>query len=106
MNSEKKIAIIGLGYVGLPLAVEFGKKRKTVGYDTNESRIKELKSGNDTTLEVTKSDLANASHLNFTCDSNDFHFGEELSHFSNGLKAFHIGHDNVSYNSSWFKVFY
>ena len=50
----KKIAIIGLGYVGLPLAVEFGKKYKTVGFDINETRVKELNQGKDTTLEVTE----------------------------------------------------
>ena len=50
--SEKKIAIVGLGYVGLPLAVEFGKKYHTVGFDINEERVMELKNGIDTTLEV------------------------------------------------------
>ena len=48
-----KLAIIGLGYVGLPLAVEFGKKRQVVGFDINQKRIDELKSGNDFTLEAT-----------------------------------------------------
>ena len=50
---NKRIAIIGLGYVGLPLAVAFGKKFKTVGFDINQQRISELKSGQDHTLEVT-----------------------------------------------------
>ena len=50
--SEKKIAVIGLGYVGLPLAVEFGKKYNTVGFDINAKRIEELQAGVDTTLEV------------------------------------------------------
>ena len=54
---EKKIAIIGLGYVGLPLAVEFGKKFKCVGYDINEGRVLELKSGHDSTLEVEDGEL-------------------------------------------------
>ena len=63
---ELKIAVIGLGYVGLPLAVEFGKKCVTVGFDINENRIDELKSGKDSTLEVTKSDLDSSTHLSFT----------------------------------------
>jgi len=48
---DKKIAIIGLGYVGLPLAVEFGKKFDTIGFDINEPRIQELKQGEDSTLD-------------------------------------------------------
>ena len=52
MNKEKKIAVIGLGYVGLPLAVEFAKKYKTIGFDINRSRVKALKKGEDHTLEV------------------------------------------------------
>ena len=53
MITEKlKLAIIGLGYVGLPLAVEFSKKRKVIGYDLNIKRINELKSGFDKTLEI------------------------------------------------------
>ena len=54
---EKKIAVIGLGYVGLPLAVEFAKKYPTVGFDINTSRVKELMSGHDNTLEVEDADL-------------------------------------------------
>lgn len=57
MNKEKKIAVIGLGYVGLPLAVEFAKKYKTIGFDINRSRVKALKKGEDHTLEVTSNDL-------------------------------------------------
>lgn len=53
----KKIAIIGLGYVGLPLAVEFAKKRPVVGFDISEKRIKELNDGHDPTLEVDDADL-------------------------------------------------
>lgn len=52
MNSPKIIAVIGLGYVGLPLALEFSKKYRTIGFDVNAKRIKELKNANDTTLEV------------------------------------------------------
>lgn len=71
MDKDKKIAIIGLGYVGLPLAVEFGKKRNTLGFDINKSRIEELKSGSDSTLEVTKTGLETANYLDFSCESND-----------------------------------
>ena len=62
---EKKIAVVGLGYVGLPLAVEFAKQYATTGYDINTSRIKELKSGHDRTCEV-DTDTLNTSSLIFT----------------------------------------
>lgn len=61
-----KIAIIGLGYVGLPLAVEFGKIRATVGFDINTARIQQLKAGQDQTREVDAAELASATHLTFT----------------------------------------
>ena len=64
--NNKKIAIIGLGYVGLPLAVEFGKKRPVIGFDINQSRIDNLIKGIDTTLEITKQELKDAIHLNYT----------------------------------------
>ena len=70
MNKDK-IAIIGLGYVGLPLAVEFGKKRQVVGFDINETRIKELKSGNDSTLEVEPEELVKADMLNYSSSEAD-----------------------------------
>ena len=60
--------MIGLGYVGLPLAVEFGKKYTTIGFDINQSRIDELKSGNDHTLEVSDEELASANKLSFSSD--------------------------------------
>jgi UDP-N-acetyl-D-glucosamine/UDP-N-acetyl-D-galactosamine dehydrogenase len=63
---NKKIALIGLGYVGLPLAVEFGKKREVVGFDINKNRIDQLKKGIDPTLELTKEELKSSLHLNFT----------------------------------------
>lgn len=63
---NKKIALIGLGYVGLPLAVEFGKKRSIVGFDINKSRIDNLKNGIDSTLEITSQDLKAATYLSFT----------------------------------------
>jgi UDP-N-acetyl-D-glucosamine/UDP-N-acetyl-D-galactosamine dehydrogenase len=68
---HKKIAIIGLGYVGLPLAVEFGKTRLTLGFDINASRIEQLGEGKDKTLEVSEQDLAGAAHLGFSCDPDD-----------------------------------
>ena len=66
--AELKIAIIGLGYVGLPLAVEFGKKVSVVGFDISSKRIGELKNGQDHTLEVSPNELQQASQLTFTCD--------------------------------------
>lgn len=65
---DLKIAIIGLGYVGLPLAVEFGKHFLTIGFDINLSRIQELESGQDHTLEVSSAELGEAKHLSFTAD--------------------------------------
>ena len=61
-----KIAVIGLGYVGLPLAVEFGKKRPTIGFDTNKIRVEDLIANNDETLEVTPGELNSAKYLSFT----------------------------------------
>jgi UDP-N-acetyl-D-galactosamine dehydrogenase len=66
-----KLAIIGLGYVGLPLAVEFGKKRQVVGFDINQKRIDELKSGNDFTLETTAEELHDAKLLSYTTNLED-----------------------------------
>jgi UDP-N-acetyl-D-galactosamine dehydrogenase len=71
MDKFKTIAIIGLGYVGLPLAVEFGKTRSTLGFDISSRRINELSIGRDTTLEVTEEEMTSASHLAFSSDSND-----------------------------------
>ena len=66
MNKNSNICIIGLGYVGLPLAVEFGKKREVLGYDISQSRINELNSGIDSTLEVTSKEIQAATYLKFT----------------------------------------
>lgn len=63
-----RLAIIGLGYVGLPLAVEFGKKMPVVGFDINEPRVKELESGTDSTLEVSDDELKEAVQLEYTAD--------------------------------------
>jgi UDP-N-acetyl-D-glucosamine/UDP-N-acetyl-D-galactosamine dehydrogenase len=65
---DYKLALIGLGYVGLPLAVEFGKKMATVGFDVNVTRIDELKKGQDNTLEVSESELSEANQLSYTTD--------------------------------------
>ena len=67
--TDKKIAIIGLGYVGLPLAVEFGKTRSVIGFDINTKRIAELEDGQDHTLEVTPEELVNAKFLAYTANS-------------------------------------
>ncbi|MBP0047191.1 Vi polysaccharide biosynthesis UDP-N-acetylglucosamine C-6 dehydrogenase TviB [Marinobacterium sp. AK62] len=66
---QVRLGIIGLGYVGLPLAVEFGKKRPVIGFDINASRIQELKQGKDQTLEVSSEELKEAGYLSFTDDS-------------------------------------
>lgn len=65
-KDDVKIAIIGLGYVGLPLAAEFGKIRQVVGFDVNHKRILELKEGNDVNLETTEEELRDARYLTFT----------------------------------------
>lgn len=65
---QVKIAVVGLGYVGLPLAVEFGKKMSVVGFDINRARIKELSGGHDHTLEVDAQELATAKQLSFTTE--------------------------------------
>ncbi|MEG2357309.1 Vi polysaccharide biosynthesis UDP-N-acetylglucosamine C-6 dehydrogenase TviB [Acinetobacter sp.] len=70
-RSELKIAIIGLGYVGLPLAVEFGKQVPVVGFDIHQKRIDELKSGQDHTLEVSPEELKQAHGLSYTADLED-----------------------------------
>ena len=64
--SSGPMAVVGLGYVGLPLAVEFGKQREVVGFDINADRILELQSGHDSTLEVTADQLKAARRLSFS----------------------------------------
>ncbi|MCK6409493.1 MAG: Vi polysaccharide biosynthesis UDP-N-acetylglucosamine C-6 dehydrogenase TviB [Thauera sp.] len=66
-----KLAIIGLGYVGLPLAVEFAKKRSVVGFDINQARIDALKTGHDATLEVSDEELAEATGLSYSANLQD-----------------------------------
>lgn len=67
----RTVAIIGLGYVGLPLAVEFGKKRKVVGFDIDAKRVAELRAGQDHTLEVEPEDMRHAVHLSYTTEPAD-----------------------------------
>ena len=71
MNKNKQIAVIGLGYVGLPLAVEFGKKCPVIGFEINQSRVDELERRHDSTLETTEEELNAAKHLKYTTDIND-----------------------------------
>jgi UDP-N-acetyl-D-galactosamine dehydrogenase len=69
--NQQKIGLIGLGYVGLPLAVEFGRFRPVLGFDINQTRINELKAGKDSTLEVTSEELLSARQLSFSCNQSD-----------------------------------
>lgn len=69
--SDLKIAVIGLGYVGLPLAVEFGKKVSVVGFDIHQKRIDELRNGQDHTLEVSPEELAQSTHLQYSAHLDD-----------------------------------
>jgi len=69
--SDWKIGVVGLGYVGLPLAVSFGKKRPVIGYDINENRIKELAEGVDATKEIERDELKQAKNLKFSTDSRE-----------------------------------
>lgn len=69
--NNKKIALIGLGYVGLPLAVEFGKKRPVIGFDINQLRINNLRNGLDSTKETTSEELKNAIYLSYSTNIDD-----------------------------------
>ena len=71
LSSNPTICVIGLGYVGLPLAVEFGKSYKTIGFEINEKRVNELQENKDSTLEVEKEILLGAKHLLYTSDIDD-----------------------------------
>ena len=68
---QARLGIIGLGYVGLPLAVEFGRKYDTVGFDINKARVAELEGGEDATLECSSEELAAAKQLTYTSDVGD-----------------------------------
>ena len=66
--NDTRIGVIGLGYVGLPLAVSFAKKFDVVGFDINDARVKELAHGHDRTREVSEDELASSTSLRFTTD--------------------------------------
>lgn len=68
---EIKLSIIGLGYVGLPLAVEFGRNRSVVGFDISQTRVNELNAGHDSTLETAREELIASKHLTFTSNPDD-----------------------------------
>jgi UDP-N-acetyl-D-galactosamine dehydrogenase len=70
-KNTNSIGVIGLGYVGLPLAVEFGKSRSVVGFDLNVKRIQELQGGFDRTKEITQADLKASTKINFTANANE-----------------------------------
>ena len=69
--NHSRIAIIGLGYVGLPLAVEFGKHLPTIGYDISGERIEALRTGRDDTLELAEEEISSAELLSFSADAKD-----------------------------------
>ena len=73
-NKNLQLAIIGMGYVGLPLALEFAKKRKVIGFDINRNRISQLKLGKDKNLEFSKLELKVSNQLNFTSNKNDLKY--------------------------------
>ena len=66
-----KLAVIGLGYVGLPLALEFAKKRNVIAFDLKKKRINQLKSGIDKNLEISQKDIKNSNNIKFTNKKND-----------------------------------
>jgi UDP-N-acetyl-D-galactosamine dehydrogenase len=68
---DLKLAVVGLGYVGLPLAVEFGKKYSVIGFDIDQSRIEELNRGIDKTLEVSSEELESSRNLSFSTKKSD-----------------------------------
>ena len=71
INQKLKLGIIGLGYVGLPLLLEFTKKRKVIGYDINENRIRELNEGVDSSQEFTYSEIKKTPNVIFTNSIDD-----------------------------------
>ena len=70
-STETRLAVVGLGYVGLPLAAEFAKSREVLGFDINEGRIEALRGGVDATQELSAEELAEAKGLRFSCDLED-----------------------------------
>jgi UDP-N-acetyl-D-galactosamine dehydrogenase len=79
------IVVVGLGYVGLPLAAEFGKKRPVIGYDISSQRISELMSGHDRTLEVSKDELLQAQYLTFTDNLSSLRLSNKAPYFNCGV---------------------
>ena len=71
MNKSINIAVVGLGYVGLPLAIEFAKTRKVIGFDINTVRINQLISNNDVTQECSVQQLLEAEHISYTSNISD-----------------------------------
>ena len=71
LKTAKKIAVIGLGYVGLPLAIEFGKQIKTIGFDINKNRINDLLKGNDDTLQISKEEIDESKKIKFSSNGED-----------------------------------
>ena len=84
-----KLAVIGLGYVGLPLAVEFGKHYPVIGFDINQKRIDALKAGVDATLEVSEGEMAEAKQLQYSCNPADLH-NTRVVDVINGLNEYHV----------------
>ena len=70
-NIKSKISIIGIGYVGLPLALAFSKKYKTIGFDLNKNRVEELKIGYDSFNDQSKNDIIQSKNLKITSDERD-----------------------------------
>jgi UDP-N-acetyl-D-galactosamine dehydrogenase len=71
MKKNIKLAIIGLGYVGLPLALEFSKKRKVIGFDINKKRVRDLQNGIDKNLETTNKEFKESKLIKFTDNKNN-----------------------------------
>ena len=89
---DLQVAIIGLGYVGLPLAIEFAKKRSVVGFDITQTRVDELKSGDDHTLEASPEELKAATHLSYTTDLADLRlYAHRLCVVSLGINFYLAG---------------
>ena len=82
-----KLGIIGLGYVGLPLAVEFGKKLSVVGFDIHQKRIEELRNGQDHTLEVSPEELVQAINLTYSADNGDGETSRDFCFIENTVQA-------------------
>ena len=103
MTTSPKIAIIGLGYVGLPLAIAFGQKYATVGFDTHTRRVDELKEGKDHTLQSSSEAILNASQLSFSVWTSRKSLQIKALHYTRsglagpiGSKRYPMGMDNLA----------